>query len=126
MGLLNNRHQEERPWGSFERFTKGEISSVKIIRVAPGKRLSLQYHHKRDEFWRVLEGSGTMTVGDAELPAEVGSEFEIPRGAKHRAAAGPEGVVFLEIALGDFDEEDIVRLEDDYGRAGKAGAPSAA
>jgi|SRR5665213_3268220 len=116
MSLLTQREHEERPWGSFDRFTRGEASTVKIITVAAGKRLSLQYHQKRSEFWRVLAGSGTATIGSEEKPAAIGDEFEIAAGAQHRLAAGPEGLTVLEIAFGDFDEGDIVRVEDDFGR----------
>jgi mannose-1-phosphate guanylyltransferase/mannose-1-phosphate guanylyltransferase/mannose-6-phosphate isomerase len=116
MALLPNRDREDRPWGSFERFTHGELSTVKIITVLPGKRLSLQYHHKRAEFWRVLEGSGTVTLGDTECAAKVGDEFEIAVEMKHRLAGGEAGITILEIGLGDFDEADIVRVEDDFGR----------
>jgi mannose-1-phosphate guanylyltransferase len=116
MALLNNRDREERPWGSFERFTLGELSTVKIVRVLPAKRLSLQYHHKRSEFWRVIQGDGTVTIGEEEYPAHTGDEFEIPIETKHRLAAGEEGIVILEIGLGDFDESDIVRIDDDFGR----------
>lgn len=117
MALLENRDREDRPWGSFERFTAGESSTVKIIRVAPDKRLSLQYHHKRAEFWRVIEGDGTVSINGEDFPAHVGDEFEIPIEAPHRLAGGPEGIAILEIALGEFDEGDIVRVEDDFGRA---------
>ena len=116
MALLQSRDHEDRPWGSFDRFTLNELSTVKIVRVAALKRLSLQFHHARAEFWRVIEGSGLVTIGDSEHPANVGDEFEIPRGTKHRLAGGSEGIAVLEIALGTFDESDIERVEDDFGR----------
>ena len=117
MALLTHREHEDRPWGSFDRFTLSEASTVKIIRVASGKRLSLQYHHKRSEFWRVIEGEGTVTIGENDLPANMGDEFEIPVETKHRLAGGNQGITILEIALGNFDEKDIVRVADDFGRA---------
>lgn len=117
MALLTNRDFEDRPWGSFLRFTKGEPSTVKMLYVKPGARLSLQKHARRSEFWHVLTGNGTVTIGDTEYEAKAGKEFEIPVETPHRLAGGDQGVWILEIALGEFDESDIVRLEDDFGRA---------
>ena len=117
MALLKNRDKEKRPWGSFERFTLDEVTTVKLVHVSPGKRLSLQYHRKRSEFWRVVEGAGTVTIGETVCEATVGDEFEIPLETRHRLAGGEAGVTVLEIAFGDFDESDIVRIDDDFGRA---------
>ena len=113
---LHDYYKEERPWGSFERFIDNEPCSVKFLHVAPGKRLSLQTHAKREEFWRVIAGSGTATVGDEIRDMKVGDEVLIVVGAKHRLEGGPEGISVLEIAFGEFDENDIMRLEDDFGR----------
>lgn len=114
---LKNYEKEVRPWGSFERFTLNEASTVKIIRVEPNQELSLQQHKHRDEEWLVLQGSGVVTVGEADTPVEPGNNFFVSRGQKHRVKGGPEGLMFLEIAFGEFDEADIIRFEDDYGRA---------
>jgi mannose-6-phosphate isomerase-like protein (cupin superfamily) len=116
--LLQHRDHDDRPWGSFDRFTLNEQSTVKIVRVAAGKRLSLQKHAHRAEFWRVIEGGGEATVGDETKEVKAGDEVEIPQGALHRLAGGPSGITVLEIALGTFDENDIERVEDDFGRAG--------
>lgn len=113
---LSNYEKEVRPWGNFERFTLNESSTVKIITVSPNEQLSLQTHEHRDEHWRVLAGNGEVTVGEAKLPAQGGDQFYIPRGTKHRIAGGVEGLQILEIATGQFDEADITRLEDRYGR----------
>jgi mannose-6-phosphate isomerase-like protein (cupin superfamily) len=118
MALLTNRDHEDRPWGSFDRFTLNEQSTVKILTLKPNQRFSLQEHEKRSEFWRIISGSGTVTIGAQELPAEIGSEFEIQPGTPHRLAAGETGLSCLEIALGTFDEHDETRLADDYGRTG--------
>lgn len=115
--MLTNHRTEKRPWGSFEQFTANETSTVKILRVSAGSRLSLQTHAKRSEFWRVIEGSGTAQIGDESRDITVGDTVEIPVGTAHRLSGGPDGIAWLEISLGEFDEEDIVRLEDDYGRA---------
>ncbi len=81
-----------------------------------GEAFSLQKHAKRTEFWKILSGSGTVTAGEKQHAAHAGDEFMIESGMLHRVEAGTEPVVFLEIALGEFDEADIVRLEDRYGR----------
>jgi mannose-6-phosphate isomerase-like protein (cupin superfamily) len=117
MENLPNFEKDVRPWGQFERFTLNENSTVKIITVSAGEEFSLQTHANRDEFWRIVSGDGTLTIGEENHEASVGDEFFIPKGTAHRAQGGPEGLVFLEIAFGEFDESDIVRLEDDYGRS---------
>lgn len=114
---LSNYHKEDRPWGAFERFTLNESSTVKIITVSAGEAFSLQTHAGRDEYWRVISGSGTVRVGDVVSQAHAGDSFFCPRGTQHRVEGGPSGIVFLEIAFGEFDESDITRLEDKYGRA---------
>ena len=113
---LSNYEKEIRPWGDFERFTLNERSTVKIITLKAGEAFSLQTHQHRQEFWRVLSGSGTVTIGGDHRDAAPGNEFFIPYGTNHRAEAGQGGFVFLEIAFGEFDEGDITRLEDKYGR----------
>ncbi len=110
-------YREERPWGAFEQFTHNEPSTVKLIHVSPTGRLSLQRHQKRDEFWRVVSGSPRITIGDIVTIANVGDEFSIPKGTIHRIESPDSASVILEIATGDFDESDIERLEDTYGRA---------
>lgn len=114
---LSHYEKEIRPWGAFERFTLNEPSTVKIITVEPGQEFSLQQHAHRDEEWLILRGSGTITVGDTVTEGKPGESFFVARGTKHRVKGGPEGISFLEISLGEFDERDITRLEDDYGRA---------
>lgn len=113
---LTNYQKEGRPWGEFERFTLNERSTVKIITVKPGEEFSLQSHKHRDEFWRVLSGSGVITLDEEHRTVHAGESFFSPVGHEHRMEGGPEGLTFLEIAFGDFDENDIVRYEDKYGR----------
>lgn len=112
-------YKEDRPWGHFERFTKDVPSTVKIITVIHGQSLSLQYHERRQEFWKVLQGNPVLTIGDKEISAKPGDEFFVDKRVKHRIAAKNNNVVVLEIALGRFDESDVVRLEDKYGRVSK-------
>lgn len=109
-------YQEERPWGFFRRFTYNTPSTVKIITVKPHAELSLQSHKHRAEFWKVVTGSGFFTVDEKVFPVSKGDEHFAAIGTKHKIAAGGDGIEVLEIALGDFDEEDITRFEDKYGR----------
>lgn len=110
-------YQEERPWGDFVEFTKNMPSTVKIITVKASEALSLQSHTSRDEFWRVIAGEGFVTLGDQRVSAKVGDEFYVMRGTKHRIEGGTSALQILEISLGDFDEADIIRFDDRYGRA---------
>ena len=108
--------KEERPWGNFERFTLNEKTTVKIVTVSEGESISLQTHEHRDEFWRVIKGAGVIRIGDKDNEAREGDSFFCKRGSEHRVTGGVGGTVFLEIAFGDFSENDITRLEDRYGR----------
>jgi mannose-6-phosphate isomerase len=108
----------EKPWGKFEQYTHNALSTVKIITVQPGGVLSLQYHHRRDELWVVLDAGAQIQLGDIDIRPRVGDRVFIPRTTAHRlSAAGDRAVRILEVSFGEFDEDDIVRLEDVYGRA---------
>ena len=107
----------ERPWGRFQQFVSNETVTVKVITVEPGHRLSLQTHSHRGEFWHVLDVPIEVTVGDRTWTAEPDEAVWVPVGSLHRMAnKGDRAGRLLEIAYGDFDEADIVRLEDDYAR----------
>lgn len=108
--------QIERPWGNFRQFTHNEDSTIKIVTIKPNEILSLQTHSKRAEFWHVISGDGMIQIGDEKINVKVGDELEIEIGEKHRMAGGSNGMQVLEIGTGDFDEEDIIHLEDKYGR----------
>lgn len=116
MNELAHYAKDIRPWGNFERFTLNEKTTVKIITVNEGEAFSLQTHERRDEFWCVVHGTGKIRIGDKESEAHVGDSFFISRHTKHRATGGLQGLTFLEIAFGEFEEGDIKRLEDNYGR----------
>ncbi len=106
-----------RPWGNFQQFVSNEPVTVKIITVDPGHRLSLQTHDHRGEFWQVLDVPIEVTVGDRTWTAAPGEAVWVPCHAVHRMAnEGDQAGRLLEIAFGDFDEADIVRLQDDYAR----------
>jgi mannose-1-phosphate guanylyltransferase len=111
-----NIKNDMRPWGSFRQFTENELTTIKIISVKAGNKLSLQYHNKRSEFWVVLEGNPILTIEEERHHAQPKQEFFIPQKTKHRIEAVENNVEILEIAFGDFDESDIVRIEDSYGR----------
>lgn len=110
------KYTEKRPWGKFEQFTHNQKSTVKIITVSPKRKLSLQYHNKRNEFWKIINGSCSIVIGDKLIKAKEGDEFYIPKKTNHRIIGGQKTAKILEISLGTFDENDIVRLEDNYGR----------
>lgn len=111
-------YQEKRPWGEFVEYTRNTTSTVKIITVNPGEALSLQHHHDRDEFWHIISGDGNIQIGEQKLKAVVGADHFVPKKTPHRLEAGALPLVILEISFGKFDENDIVRLEDRYGRTG--------
>ncbi|MCX6755979.1 MAG: phosphomannose isomerase type II C-terminal cupin domain [Candidatus Nomurabacteria bacterium] len=106
----------QKPWGKFEQYTLNEPTTVKIIYINKGESLSLQYHKNRSEFWKIIEGNPIVTIGTEKIQAQQNDEFTIDNTVPHRIEATNEDVKFLEIAHGNFDESDIVRLEDKYGR----------
>lgn len=109
---------EQRPWGRFGSLDKGDNHHVKKIQVDCGGRLSLQYHHHRSEHWIIVRGTATVTVDGQVKNLGVGERVFIPQGATHRLEnLSHEPVEIIEIQVGDyFGEDDIVRLEDIYGR----------
>jgi mannose-6-phosphate isomerase-like protein (cupin superfamily) len=107
---------EQRPWGRFERFTLNEQSTVKLVYLDGDKRLSLQYHNNRSEFWKVIKGPVKVQLGNDTKTLQTGESIEIPKKAVHRLIGAGTGAVILEISMGEFDESDIMRLEDDYKR----------
>ena len=107
----------EKPWGEFQQYTHNLPSTVKVITVRPGGALSIQCHNKSDELWVVLDPGARVEVGDQLLRPEPEETVFIPRWTPHRLSAiGEEPVRILEISLGEFDEDDIFRREDVYGR----------
>jgi mannose-1-phosphate guanylyltransferase/mannose-6-phosphate isomerase len=107
----------ERPWGSFQQFVHNENVTVKVITVQPGHRLSLQRHAQRRELWHVLDVPIRVEVDSREWVAQPGENVWVPCGAVHRMGNdGSEPGRLLEIGFGHFDEADIDRLHDDYGR----------
>jgi mannose-6-phosphate isomerase-like protein (cupin superfamily) len=110
---------EDRPWGSWHVLDMNDGYKVKRIHVAPGCRLSLQTHQHRSEHWIVIQGVATCTVDDTESMVSAGHSIGVPRGARHRLANDTVDVelVIVEVQIGSYTgEDDICRLEDDYGR----------
>lgn len=110
----------ERPWGSFEVLDDAPTHKVKRIQVHPGQRLSYQRHARRAEHWFVVWGIGDVTLEGQSRSVVAGDALDIPRGFAHRIANTGQGqLVFIEVQHGEyFGEDDIERLEDDFGRVG--------
>ena len=107
-----------RPWGRYDVLADEKDHKVKRIVVRPGRRLSLQRHLRRAEHWYMVQGQGIVTLDAQEIPLSAGQAVDIPRGAVHRILnTGHADLVYIEVQTGDyFGEDDIERLEDDYGR----------
>ncbi len=110
--------EDHRPWGYYRVLSDEPDHKVKRIVVYPGKRLSLQRHKRRAEHWFVVCGEGVVTVDDERIEVKAGTSVDIPKGAVHRMENTGDGdLAFIEVQTGDyFGEDDIERLEDDYGR----------
>ena len=113
-----SNYTENRPWGSFTVLEEGEGFKVKRISVNPGHKLSLQYHHHRSEHWTVVQGEASVTVGEDIKQLKINESIYIPLKEKHALAnEGEELMQLIEVQVGDYlGEDDIVRLEDRYGR----------
>ena len=108
----------DRPWGWFESLGGGEGYQVKRLLVRAGNRISLQRHQHRSEQWVVVSGDGWLDCEGSATPAELGTCLAIPQGAVHRATAGSQDLLIVEVQHGRWlSEDDIERLSDDYGRA---------
>jgi mannose-6-phosphate isomerase len=110
---------DRRPWGSFTVLDEGDNFKVKRIEVLPGKRLSYQKHSQRAEHWIVVQGTAKATLDDREIIVPVGEAIDIGVGVAHRVEnPGSDLLVFIEVQRGSYlGEDDIVRLQDDFGRA---------
>lgn len=117
-GRIMDMRENYRPWGHYENLVEDADHKMKRIVVAPEKRLSLQKHARRAERWVVIRGEGVVTLDGEDIAMKAGDTVFIPKGAAHRMTnPGGEPLVFGEVQLGDyFDEDDIIRLEDDFGR----------
>ena len=107
-----------KPWGKYLNILDENYTKVKQIIIKPGESPSYQYHHKRSEIWVIVKGTVEVRLDDDIKTYGVGDVVNVPVGAKHQPKnIGDEDLVFIEIQLGEyFGEDDIVRLEDKYGR----------
>jgi mannose-6-phosphate isomerase len=115
----NSPRFDRRPWGTFTVLDEGEGFKVKRIEVFPGKRLSYQKHSLRAEHWVVVQGTAKVTLDGHEVVVEAGQAIDIRVGAAHRVEnPGEQTLLFIEVQRGSYlGEDDIVRLQDDFGRA---------
>ncbi len=109
----------QRPWGSYEVLQESSLHKVKSIIVDPGKRLSYQKHQYRAEHWFIVEGTAEVTINDVVSILSPGQSIQFPAETWHRVAnPGVDRLLFIEVQTGiSFDEADIERKEDDFGRA---------
>ena len=115
---VNSHRKVNRPWGAFDSVDSGERFQVKRIFVKPGGRLSLQRHEKRAEHWVVISGTAKVTRGEEVFNLEENESTFIPKGVVHRLEnLGDTPLEIIEVQTGTyFGEDDIFRLEDEYGR----------
>lgn len=109
---------EAKPWGSYTVLDDQSGHKVKRLTVQPGRRLSYQRHEHRSEHWFVVSGTGRVTLDGIESDLTSGEAVDIPARTSHRIEnPGPKPLIFIEVQHGAyFGEDDIIRLEDDYGR----------
>ncbi|MEO8347121.1 MAG: mannose-1-phosphate guanylyltransferase/mannose-6-phosphate isomerase [Betaproteobacteria bacterium] len=107
-----------RPWGSYTVLEEGPGFKMKRIEVKPGGSLSLQLHHRRSEHWVVVRGTARVTCGERVYDVPQGESTFVPVETQHRLEnRGAEILAIVEIACGDYiEEDDIVRFDDKYGR----------
>ena len=115
---IQSINTELRPWGSFTILDEGEQFKVKRLTVNPGHSTSLQYHKHRSERWIVVQGVATVTLGSQSYVIEENEWIHIPLNEKHLLSNNGKKVMHLiEVQYGDYlGEDDIIRLEDRYGR----------
>lgn len=106
----------DKPWGRVTSYTLNQPASVRIIEVLAGQQTSLQYHNLRDELWVILDDGLKVQIGDDVTEAKAGQEFMVPAERTHRIISTDRAGRVLEIAYGYTTEDDVHRLEDDYGR----------
>ena len=106
-----------RPWGTFKQYANNEACTVSLMSVLPGQRLSLQSHTGRAELWIVIDDGAVVQVGDTEKVYNAGDEIWIPVNERHRLSCKSDNPVrVLEVAFGNWQQEDIKRYDDDYKR----------
>lgn len=116
---MTTPQHDERPWGNFTVLGGGDGYQVKEIVIKPANRLSYQRHAHRSEHWFIVGGSGQVVLDGLQSDVGVGEAVDVPIGSLHRIGnTGSEPLIFIEVQQGDYlGEDDIERLEDDFGRA---------
>lgn len=112
-------HRVVRPWGRFDQYANNEQVTVSLMTVEPGQRLSLQSHTGRAELWIAIDDGAIVEIDDRVHHPRAGDELWIPAGSRHRLSSGATTVRVLEIAFGNWQQQDITRFEDDYTRPEK-------
>ena len=110
---------QSRPWGGWELLHKSDTYAVKRLVVKPQCRLPLQYHEHRKVHWYCVAGRGIVTIDDVEKSISAGDSVTIPLGSVHRLEniSSSEHLIVVEVQEGIYlEEDDIVRIEDDYAR----------
>lgn len=117
--LTQFQHTGYRPWGNYTSIARGPRFQVKRINVKPGEQLSLQMHHHRAEHWVVVGGTAEVTINGIVTLLSENQSIYLPLGCVHRLSnPGKIDLELIEVQTGAYlDEDDIVRLEDNYGRA---------
>lgn len=117
--FANSPKWEQRPWGDYTVIDEGAGFKVKRIEVLPEKRLSYQRHNHRAEHWFVVQGAAQVTLDGKIIEVATGAAIDIACGAAHRIhnAHQSETLILIEVQRGKYlGEDDIERLEDDFGR----------
>ena len=116
--VVNFLDYEERPWGSYLVLRDEADHKVKSISVTPGSRISYQTHARRSEHWFVVRGEGSVRLDGIDHLVVPGSTIDVAQGVAHRIQnTGIDDLIFIEVQHGDyFGEDDIIRLDDDFGR----------
>lgn len=112
-------YKENRPWGNFENLLDDKFCKVKKIIIKPNEAPSYQYHFKREEVWIIVKGTGQLKLNESIKNVKEKDILHIPVEAKHQIKnTGDEDLIFIEVQLGEyFGEDDIVRINDIYGRS---------
>jgi mannose-6-phosphate isomerase len=106
----------QRPWGNFSQYAHNQPVTVSFMTINPHSRLSLQAHSRRSELWIVIDLGAVIQVDEKIFHPNPGDEIWIPAGSKHRLSSTVSSCRVLEVAFGDWQQDDITRFDDDYDR----------